>query len=71
MRKTAGLEISDRIVVYHGDSERITAVLMAHGDYVRAETLADEIVAGDPPDGATAEQVKIAGVEVTLAVRKA
>ena len=72
LRKTAGLEISDRIVAYHGDSERITAALAAHGDYVRAETLADEIVAGDPPDGATAEQVKIvAGVEVTLAVRKA
>jgi len=71
LRKAAGLEISDRIVAYHGDSERIVAALAVHGDYVRAETLADEIVAGEPPDGATAEQVKIAGAEVTLAVRKA
>ncbi|MCH7617205.1 MAG: isoleucine--tRNA ligase [Chloroflexi bacterium] len=71
LRKAAGLEISDRIVAYHGDSERVAAVLAAHGDYVRAETLADELVAGDPPDGATAEQVKIEGAEVTLAVRKA
>ncbi|MCI0885869.1 MAG: isoleucine--tRNA ligase, partial [Chloroflexi bacterium] len=71
LRKAAGLEISDRIVAYHGDSERVAAVLAAHGDYVRAETLADELVAGDPPDGATAEKVKIEGAEVTLAVRKA
>ncbi len=71
LRKAAGLEISDRIVAYHGDSERVAAVLATHGDYVRAETLADELVAGDPPDGATAEPVKIEGNEVTLAVRKA
>ncbi|HEY5639328.1 MAG TPA: isoleucine--tRNA ligase [Dehalococcoidia bacterium] len=71
LRKSAGLEISDRIVAYYGDSERIAAVLAAHGNYVRAETLADELVAGDPPDGATAEQAKIGGDEVTLAVRKA
>ena len=71
LRKAAGLEISDRIVAYYGDSERIAAVLAIHGDYICAETLADELVAGDPPDGATAEQVKIEGAEVTLAVRKA
>ena len=71
LRKAAALEISDRIVAYHGDSVRVAAVLATHGEYVRAETLADELVAGDPPDGATAEQAKIEGAEVTLAVRKA
>ncbi|HEY5640357.1 MAG TPA: class I tRNA ligase family protein, partial [Dehalococcoidia bacterium] len=71
LRKAAGLEISDRIVAYHSDSERVAAVLAGHRDYVRAETLADELVAGDPPEGATAEQVKIEGAEVTLAVQKA
>ncbi len=71
LRKTAGLEISDRIVAYHGESERIAAVLAGHGEYVRAETLADELVAGDPPEGATSEAAKIEGDEVTLAVRKA
>ncbi|MCH7809332.1 MAG: DUF2188 domain-containing protein [Chloroflexi bacterium] len=69
LRKAAGLEVSDRIVAYYSGSDRVAAVLATHGDYVRAETLADELVAGDPPYGATAEQVKIEGVQVTLAVR--
>ncbi|MEX0684045.1 MAG: isoleucine--tRNA ligase [Dehalococcoidia bacterium] len=71
LRKTAGLEISDRIVAYYGDVGRLASVVAAHGDYIRAETLADELVAGTAPDGATSEPLKIEGQEVMLAVRKA
>ena len=71
LRKEAGLEISDRIVAYHGESARVAAVVAGHGDYIREETLADEIVSGPAPDGAASEAVKVDGAEVTLAVRKA
>ena len=62
LRKAAGLEISDRIVAYHGDSERLVAVLAVHGHYVRAETLADEPVAAHPPERASAGQGRRRGV---------
>jgi isoleucyl-tRNA synthetase len=71
LRKAAGFEISDRIVVHYGGWERLRRVLSRHGDYVREETLADDLVEGAAPDGAAAEEQKIDGQIVTLAVRRA
>jgi len=71
LRKAAGLEISDRIVAYYDGWDRLSSVFTTHGDYVRDETLADHLVSGTAPDGATSETAKIEGNEVTLAVRKA
>ena len=70
LRKSAGLEIEDRIVVLHSGSDRVRRVLVSQGGYVRAETLADDIVEGAASDGATSETAKVEGEEVTLAVRK-
>ena len=70
LRKAAGLQITDRIVVYHGGWDRLGAVLARHGDYVRAETLAEDLVEGAPPPGAYSEEQKVDGASVTLAVRK-
>jgi isoleucyl-tRNA synthetase len=71
LRKSAGLEIEDRIVVHYSGGDRLRNVFATHGDYVRDETLADALTEGPPPDGATSEEAKIEGEEVTLAVRKA
>ncbi|HUF53430.1 MAG TPA: isoleucine--tRNA ligase [Dehalococcoidia bacterium] len=71
LRKEAGFEISDRIVAHLAGGNRVASVVAAHGDYIRAETLADEIVQAVPPEGATSETAKLDGQEVTLAVRKA
>lgn len=71
LRKSAGLEIEDRIAVYFSGSERVREVFARHADEVKGETLANELVEGEPPDGATSETTKIEGGEVTLAVAKA
>jgi isoleucyl-tRNA synthetase len=71
LRKAAGLEISDRIVAYYNGWDRLRDVFTAHGDYVRDETLANEVAEGTPPDSATTETAKVDGHEVTLAVRRA
>jgi isoleucyl-tRNA synthetase len=71
LRKEAGLEISDRIVAYLDGWDRLSGVVSAHSDYIRAETLANDLVQAAPPDGATSETAKIEGNEVTLAVQKA
>ena len=69
-RKAAGFEISDRIAVYYSDSERLRSVFGAHGEYVRAETLADEIAEGTAPEGAHVEEQALESETVTLAVRR-
>jgi isoleucyl-tRNA synthetase len=71
LRKSAGFEISDRITVHYGESERLRHVLTSHAAYVQQETLADELVEGLPPAGAHVEEQEIDGRKVTLGVRRA
>jgi isoleucyl-tRNA synthetase len=70
MRKAAGFEISDRVAVSYSESQRLRDVLATHGDYVREETLADEIAEGTPRDIAHAEEQTLEGESVTLSVRR-
>ena len=44
MRKEAGFEVMDRIVVYAKDNPVIARILTDHGDEIRSEVLADRIV---------------------------
>jgi isoleucyl-tRNA synthetase len=71
LRKAAGLEISDRIVVYYDGLPRLGDVFSRFGEYVREETLANELRSGVAPDGAASEVVKVEGSEVTVGVVKA
>jgi isoleucyl-tRNA synthetase len=70
LRKAAGFEISDHIVTYYEGGERLRQVLARHGDYVRQETLSHELAEGTPPPEAHAEEQKIDGEMVALAVRR-
>jgi isoleucyl-tRNA synthetase len=68
LRKAAGFEISDHIATYYQGPPRLRAVLQKHGDYVRQETLSEELTEGPPPEGAHGEEQKLDGEPVTLAV---
>jgi isoleucyl-tRNA synthetase len=46
LRKTSGLEISDRINLWISCSDDVTGALMAHSDYIAEETLAENIDLG-------------------------
>jgi len=70
MRKNAGFDIADRIVTYYQGSEDLCRIMETHSDYVRQETLSRELVAGSPPADAHAEEQKIAGQAITLAVER-
>jgi len=71
MRKAAGFEITDRIALYYSDAQRLRDIFSEYGDYVREETLAEEIAEGRAPDGAYVEEQALEGETVTLAVRRA
>jgi isoleucyl-tRNA synthetase len=70
LRKAAGFDISDHIATYYQGPPRLRAVLDKHGDYVRQETLSEELKEGPAPAGAHAEESAIGGdgETVTLAV---
>jgi isoleucyl-tRNA synthetase len=70
LRRAAGFDISDHITTYYQGPPSLRAVLAKHGDYVRQETLSEELVEGPPPDGAHAEEQKLDGEPVTLAVER-
>ncbi|EET59594.1 isoleucine--tRNA ligase [Marvinbryantia formatexigens DSM 14469] len=68
MRKEAGFEVTDRIVIYAMGNEKIEGILKAHTEEIRSEVLADDIVYG-AAEGYVKEW-NINGEKVTLAVEK-
>jgi isoleucyl-tRNA synthetase len=72
-RKSAGFAIADRITVYlDGAAEGALAqALETWGSYVRAETLAEELVLGAAPAGAHTEALDLdQGAPLTLGVAR-
>jgi isoleucyl-tRNA synthetase len=72
LRKSAGLEIEDRIVVhFHGGYRAYTVFFKTFKDYIMDETLAGYIVEGAMPAGSASETLKIAEDEtITISVTK-
>ncbi|MEX0761131.1 MAG: isoleucine--tRNA ligase [Dehalococcoidia bacterium] len=71
LRKSAGLEISDRISLYVDAPETVSGALGAHEEYVRQETLAERLEFSVSPEGAAAETHELDGDKVTVALEKA
>ncbi len=69
MRKSAGFEIADRIAVYYTGDEYVDSVMAGYADYIQRETLATELVGGEPPEEAYNEDFKLEGHPVRLGVR--
>ncbi|MBQ9064648.1 MAG: isoleucine--tRNA ligase [Blautia sp.] len=68
MRKEAGFEVMDRIVVYVKDNEKIAAITGSNRDSICRDVLADSIVSGEA-DGYVKEW-NINKEKVTLGVKK-
>ena len=68
MRKEAGFEVTDRIVIYAMGNEKIESILKAHTEEIRSEVLADDIVY-NTTKGYEKER-SINGEKVTMAVEK-
>jgi len=71
LRRAADFEVTDRIITYYQAPEEVARVMTGtFADYIREETLSEELVGGSPQDGAKTETSKVEGVEVTLGVRR-
>jgi len=72
MRRNAKFDITDHIITYYQTKEPlIKQVINTFADYIKQETLSQELIDGLPPDGAYGEKHRISNSEVSLAIKKA
>ncbi|MBI5836303.1 MAG: isoleucine--tRNA ligase [Candidatus Eisenbacteria bacterium] len=70
LRKSAGLEVSDRIELGVEAGPRVAAAALAHSEAVKSEVLAVELVFG-PVAGGAVETSNLVGEDVRLTLRRA
>ena len=72
MRKEAGYEVLDHIVVYQAGSQEIKNYMMRNEPEIRAEVLAESVCYGEEfiPSDAYRKDWNINGFDTALAVRK-
>ena len=66
LRREAQFDIADHIVAYYQCGDTLSEVLAAHGDYVRRETLSDDLVDAPAPADAHTATLSVDGQEITL-----
>jgi isoleucyl-tRNA synthetase len=70
MRRSAGFDIADHIVTYYQGDDYIRRVMTDFADYIKQETLSRELYEGILQQGVFTDSHKLAGHEVSLAVKK-
>jgi isoleucyl-tRNA synthetase len=78
MRKSAGFDVSDRITLTYSVSgadgkngvENLRGALAGHQEYLKAETLADDMREGSGEEGAYSQEEKFGGAVVRLAIKR-
>ena len=70
LRRGAGFDITDRIVVYYQGPDRVREVSSRFAGYIQQETLSDDLVDSQPAAGAHSETQKLEGMEVVLGVKR-
>jgi isoleucyl-tRNA synthetase len=71
MRRNARFDITDHIITYYQTKEPlIKQVINTFANYIKQETLSQELIDGLPPDEAYSEKHRISNSEVSLAIKK-
>jgi isoleucyl-tRNA synthetase len=70
LRKSADLDVADRIELFIDASAGLRSAVEAHKDYITAETLTSDLVFGSPPDGASVVEDEFDGETVKAGVVK-
>ena len=70
LRKEAGFNIEDRIITWYVAEEELADVMVAWGDYIRAETLSTELLGLEPEPDAYTETYTIEGTSFTVGVKR-
>jgi isoleucyl-tRNA synthetase len=71
MRRNAGYEIADHIILYFEGGAHFVQSISAFADYIRQETLADDIDEDFPEEVDAEETFRLGGAPLKLGVKKA
>lgn len=66
MRKSSNFDVIDRINIYHNGNDEFKRVIAKHEDFIKQETLAENIIFKDN----ASEQVNLNGLDVALEVSR-
>jgi len=70
-RKSAGLQIEDTIATVYQANGDVAEAVEHFADYIKGETLSEQLGAGDPAQGDThTEQIKVGNERVLVGIRK-
>jgi isoleucyl-tRNA synthetase len=70
LRKSAELDVADRIELYVDASPGLKSAIEAHKEYITAETLTSNLTFGSPPQGAPTVEDRFEGETVTVGLIK-
>ena len=70
LRRAAGFEITDRILSFYEGPEQVHRVMTGFADYIRQETLSEELQERRPEEGTYVETHQVQGMEVVLGVKR-
>ena len=71
LRKTADLEIADRIILYYNASPGLTEAVKTFADYIQTETLTVELKNGTIPSGTVPFEDEFDSEKVSIGLKKA
>ena len=70
LRRGARFEITDRILTFYQGPVTVGDVMHKYADYIRQETLSEELIDGVPAEGAHSENQKLEGEGMVLGVKR-
>jgi isoleucyl-tRNA synthetase len=70
MRRSAGLEIADHIVIYYQGGDSLNQAMSDFADYIKQETLSRQLIKEPPPAGSHIEKYRLSGSEVVVGIKK-
>jgi isoleucyl-tRNA synthetase len=70
LRKSADLDVADRIELFIEASAGLKSAIEAHQDYITAETLTSSFVFESPPEGTSSVEDEFEGEKVKVGLRK-
>ncbi len=70
LRKEANFDINDHIETYYRGDPEIVEVFQEEAEYIKAETLSDQLQEGTPPDDAKNGSYEIGELQLLLGLRR-
>ena len=70
LRKKADFRIEDRITTYYKADGKLAEAIAVWLDYIKAETLSEELTTDDPPHGLVTDKTTLDGDALALAVKR-